>query len=38
MQGFFLLLKTRIFIIARSEDTILAFTCDDNGVAMATNI
>ena len=35
--GFFLLLKNHIFI-ARSEDTILSFMCEDIGVAMVTNM
>ena len=35
--GFFLLLKNHIFI-ARSEDTILSFMCEDIAVAMVTNI
>ena len=37
IPGFFLLLKNHIFI-ARSEDTILSFTCEDIDVAMVTNI
>ena len=37
IPGFFLLLKKHIFI-ARSEDTIISFTCEDIGVAMVTNI
>ena len=37
IQGFFLLLTNHIFI-ARSEDTILSFTCEDIGVAMVTNM
>ena len=36
ITGFFLLLKTHIFI-ARSGDTI-TFTCEDIGVAMVTNM
>ena len=36
-QDFFPLLKNHIFI-ARSEDTILFFTCEDIGVAMVTNM
>ena len=35
--GLFLLLKNHIFI-ARSEDTILSFMCEDIGVAMVTNM
>ena len=37
IPGFFLLLKSHIFV-ARSEDTILSFTCEDIGVAMVTNM
>ena len=37
IPGFFLLLKNHIFI-ARREDTILSFTCEDIGVAMVTNM
>ena len=37
IPGFFLLLKNHIFI-ARSEDTIFSFTCEDIGVAMVTNM
>ena len=37
IPGFFLLLKNHIFI-ARSEDTIFSFICDDIGVAMVTNM
>ena len=37
IPGFFLLLKNHIFI-ARSEDTILSFMCEDIAVAMVTNI
>ena len=37
IPGFFLLLKNHIFI-ARSEDTIFFFTCEDIDVAMVTNM
>ena len=37
IPGFLLSLKSRIFT-ARSEDTILSFTCEDIGVAMVTNM
>ena len=37
IPGFFLLLKNHIFI-ARSEDTIFSFICDDIGIAMVTNM
>ena len=36
-QDFFLSLKNHVFI-ARSEDTILSFMCEDIGVAMVTNM
>ena len=37
IPGCFLLLKNHIFI-ARSEDTIFFFTCEDIDVAMVTNM